>query len=145
MASQRRFAMEPRHRARIAVIQHLAPLGGLGTAQWRVLAAAYLGAVLVGVAFAARSARFELGMVIAWLGVPLLLAWAVNPIMPFFYPRYLLLVAPAYCLLAAWGVAMLGHLGRPLGLVGALLLLGISSYGLGAYYTDQEFVRGRYP
>lgn len=108
------------------------------------LAAAYLGAVLVGVVFAARSTRYELGMIVAWLGVPLLLAWAVNPIMPFFYARYLLLVAPAYCLLAAWGVAMLGRLGRPLGLVGALLLLGISSYGLAAYYTDQEFVRGRY-
>lgn len=108
------------------------------------MGAAYLGVVLVGCVFVARNAKWELGMMAAWLSVPLLLAWAVNPIMPFFYARYLLLLAPAYCLLAAWGVAALGRVARPLGLAGALLLLAISSYGLGAYYTDQVFVRGRY-
>ena len=64
--------------------------------------------------------------------------------MPFFYARYLLLIAPAFYLLAAWGVVVLGRLWRPLGAVGAALLLLGSAYGLHGYYTNDAYVKGRY-
>jgi 4-amino-4-deoxy-L-arabinose transferase-like glycosyltransferase len=82
-------------------------------------------------------------MVIAYLTVPLVLAWIVNPIMPFFYARYLLLAAPAFYVLAAWGVSSLGGTWWPLVAVGALLLAG-SLYGLFGYYTDDAFAKGQY-
>jgi 4-amino-4-deoxy-L-arabinose transferase-like glycosyltransferase len=82
-------------------------------------------------------------LIVAYLFLPLVLAWIVNPIMPFFYARYLLLVAPAFYLLVAWGVLSLGRAWRPLGAVGALLLAG-SLYGLYGYYSDDAYAKGQY-
>jgi mannosyltransferase len=82
-------------------------------------------------------------LIVAYLFLPLILAWAVNPIMPFYYPRYLLLVAPAFYLLVAWGVTALGRLWRPLGMAVVLLLAG-SLYGLYGYYTDDAYLKGQY-
>jgi hypothetical protein len=83
-------------------------------------------------------------LIATYLFVPLVLAWAVNPLMPFFYPRYLLLIAPAFYLLAAWGAVSLGRWWRPLAVAAALVLLAGSAYGLRGYYTDDAYVKGRY-
>lgn len=119
-------------------------------AAW-VIAALFLLAVLAGLlALLLRpdaprpSSRRERGLIVACLLVPLFLAWAVNPIMPFFYARYLLLITPAFYLLAAWGVSAWGGLGRPLSAVGAVLLLAGSARGLYGYYTDDSYLKGRY-
>lgn len=79
-----------------------------------------------------------------YLIVPLTFAWLVNPLMPFFFPRYLLLIAPAFYLLAAVGLALLGRIWRPLLFVGLILLLVLNGVGLYGYYTDERFVKGRY-
>ena len=132
------------------------------TALFLIAIAAGLGAVL-------RSRQRQAGpwLVIAWLAVPLALAWVANPVMPFFYARYLLLIAPAFYLLAARGVVGAGRLpgrlacgvpcaclpcrvgqgalGRPLlRWVGAAVLLAGSAYGLHGYYTRDEYVKGHY-
>lgn len=86
----------------------------------------------------------ERGLIVAYLLVPLFLTWAVNPIMPFFYARYLLLIAPAFYLLAAWGVSAWGRLWPPLSLGGTALLLAGSAWGLHGYYTDDAYLKGRY-
>ena len=91
-----------------------------------------------------RRRRPEPWLIVAYLVLPLFLAWLVNPIMPFFYARYLLLIAPAFYLLTAWGALAWGHLWRPLAVVGTGLLLVGSAYGLSSYYTDEVYVRGRY-
>lgn len=44
---------------------------------------------------------------VCWLGVPVLVAWLVNVRFPPFLPRYLLVVTPAYYLLAASGLVAL--------------------------------------
>jgi mannosyltransferase len=82
----------------------------------------------------------------SYLLLPLVLAWAVDPIMPFFYARYLLLIAPAFYLLAALGLAaLLRQPWLPLGIASILILLAGSTYGLTAYYTGQgAAVKGRY-
>jgi hypothetical protein len=91
-----------------------------------------------------RRRQPEPWLIVAYFSLPLFLAWLVNPIMPFFYARYLLLIAPAFYLLAAWGAMSWGRLWHPLAVAGtaALLLGGI--YGLSSYYTDEAHVRGRY-
>ena len=113
--------------------------------RWAWAIAAVFGlAVVAGLALILRRRRPEGVLVAASLLLPLLLAWAVNPIMPFFYARYLLLVAPAFYLLAAWGVAALRRVWVPLGAIAALALLAGSGLGLGEYYGDEAYLKGRY-
>jgi uncharacterized membrane protein len=91
-----------------------------------------------------RRRQPEPWLIVAYVALPLFLAWLVNPIMPFFYARYLLLIAPAFYLLAAWGALAWGRLWRPLAVAGTVILLVGSVYGLSSYYTDEVYVRGRY-
>ncbi|MBN1921975.1 MAG: glycosyltransferase family 39 protein [Anaerolineae bacterium] len=89
-------------------------------------------------------AKMPARAIAAFLWIPVGIAWIVNPLMPFFFPRYLLVVAPAFYLLLAAGVTLLTRLWRPLGLISiAALLLG-SSIGTHAYYVDKLHIRGRY-
>lgn len=104
----------------------------------------FLLAIAAGVVAVFRRRQPESWLIAAYLFVPLFLAWAANPIMPFFYARYLLLIAPAFFLLAAWGVMAWGHLWRPLATVGIVFLLAGSAFGLRGYYADETYVRGRY-
>ncbi len=104
----------------------------------------FLIVVAAGLTALLRRSRPQSWLIAAYFFLPLFLAWAVNPIMPFFYPRYLLLIAPAFYLLAAWGVMAWQHLWRPLSAVGAALLLIGSLYGLLGYYADDAFLKGRY-
>lgn len=110
----------------------------------RLAAWLFLAAVGIGLLVALTRRRPETWLIAAYLLAPLALAWLVNPIMPFFYARYLLLIAPAFYLLAAWGVVSLARLGRPLGVLGALALLAVSAVGLRGYYTDDAYLKGRY-
>jgi hypothetical protein len=109
-----------------------------------IIAALSLLAIVAGLVAVVRSRRPELWLVATYLLLPLILAWAVNPIMPFFYPRYLLLIAPAFYLLVALGVLALGQIWRPLVLVGISLLLVASGIGLFGYYTNDAYLKGRY-
>ncbi len=83
-------------------------------------------------------------LLIACVLVPWALAWLVNPFMPFFFPRYLLLAAPAYFILVASGIVAWKRLQRALPTAGILILLLGSGYGLHGYYTDDAFLKGRY-
>ncbi len=74
----------------------------------------------------------------------LVFAWLVNPIMPFFFERYLLVCMPAFLLLVGAGLQQLGRWRRPLspaGLTGLLILHGLS---LSHYYHDPTFAKGGY-
>ena len=64
--------------------------------------------------------------------------------MPFFFARYLLLIAPAFYLLVARGVHAASTLWKPLGIVAIVSLLAASAYGLRGYYADETLVKGRY-
>ncbi|MFN2165660.1 MAG: hypothetical protein ACK2U9_05325, partial [Anaerolineae bacterium] len=109
-----------------------------------LVAALYLIAVGAGMVAAVQQRQAESWLVLAYLFLPLVLAWAVNPIMPFFYARYLLLIAPAFYLLAAWGVTAGRDFWRPLGTAGAVVLAVGSLWGLQSYYRGDQFIKGRY-
>lgn len=121
-----RFAEWGAAALRIASETLTAFAGGLALqpAAARAVAIPFLVAVAVGLYLAVRPApttdriaragagRVEGLLLASYLLVPLVLAWAVDPIMPFFYARYLLLLAPAFYLLAALGLAPLLQIGR---------------------------------
>ena len=113
------------------------------TAAW-VVSGLFLLALVAGLLALFRQRRTEPWLIAAYLLLPLVLAWLVNPIMPFFYARYLLLIAPAFLLLVAWGIVTWSHLWRPLGVALTAILLVASAYGLHGYYTDDAYAKGRY-
>ncbi len=126
------------------IVQHFS--AGLAVAEGKAYSIALIFGVTVavGVISSLKSHRSASLAPLFYLLVPTAFAWLVNPIMPFFYSRYLLLILPAFYLLAAEG---LGYLQRHhilvMGLGLAALLIG-SGYGLHGYYTDERFVKGRY-
>jgi mannosyltransferase len=84
---------------------------------------------------------------VLYLVVPMLVAWLVGPIMPFFYERFLLVALPAYLLLLAAGLAALMQT-RPLppilGLLGAVLAVGLNAYSLDNYYDNPAYTKSGY-
>jgi mannosyltransferase len=126
-----------------------------------IVAILFLIAVAAGLVGLLRQHRLAPWLMVAYLLIPLLLAWAVNPIMPFFYARYLLLIAPAFYLLAAWGTmawdasvrsaaafdAAASHparWGRVWSSLAAVILLAGSGTGLFSYYTNDVYLKSRY-
>jgi 4-amino-4-deoxy-L-arabinose transferase-like glycosyltransferase len=112
-------------------------------AAW-IVAILFIFAIGAGLVALFRRPRPEGWLLVAYLFLPLLLAWIVNPVMPFFYARYLLLIAPAFYLLTAGGVMAWQHLWRPLAALGSVGLLFGSLLGLRGHYTDDAFLKGRY-
>ncbi|MEA3308480.1 MAG: glycosyltransferase family 39 protein [Chloroflexota bacterium] len=109
----------------------------------RAITIAFLPLLLVGIGAALRkNARHR--PLIAYLLLPFICAWAVNPLMPFYFPRYLLLIAPAFYLLLAAGIMALRRRWEPFLYLGTALLLLGSGWGLHGYYTDAHYVKGRY-
>lgn len=78
------------------------------------------------------------------LGGGLLFAWGVNPIMPFFEARYLLVIIPAFLLAVGAGLECLYRVWSPLALAGLGLLVGVAYVSLGNYYFDPAFAKGEY-
>ncbi len=76
--------------------------------------------------------------------VPMLIAWVVNPIMPFFFERYVLVALPPFYALVALG---LDHLARrwPYAVVpAATLCVLISGASLSNYYWNDAYAKGKY-
>jgi hypothetical protein len=109
-----------------------------------VITVAYLIVAAAGLVVMLRRQRVGDWLVGAYLFLPLVAAWIVNPIMPFFYPRYLLLIAPAFYLVAGAGALALSGLWKALGIVAMAALLVAGAVGLRGTYTDETFAKGRY-
>ena len=101
--------------------------------------------LLVAAGAAALWRRKEaLWLCLAALTLPFLLAWLVNPLMPFFYPRYLLFVAAPLFLIAAAAVAAASPVMRGVAAVAVLSLLPAMFSADLRYYRGEAMVRGRY-
>jgi mannosyltransferase len=86
-------------------------------------------------------------LLLAWLVIPLVCAWLVNPIMPFFQERYLLVVAPAFVILVARGLGCMGEKSSwvlLLGLLFAFAVVSASSISLHNWFFDDAYTKGEY-
>ena len=88
-------------------------------------------------------------MVLAWLApalfvVPLVIAWIVNPIMPFFFERYVLVALPGFYVTISLGLDMLGRRSRVLALGAAGLIVTICVYSLQGLYFNDAYAKGKY-
>jgi hypothetical protein len=81
----------------------------------------------------------------AWLLVPALAVLAGNLIMPLYMnSRHLSLMAPAWLLLVAAGLALLGSLRRWMPIVLAVVILGAFTYSTVNYHTREEYAKDDY-
>ena len=79
--------------------------------------------------------------VLYWLIVPLVCALLIAPVMPFYYPRYLIVVLPAYLLLLANGFRSSTRL---LGGTWLMLFVVVNVMSLNNYFFNQQYTKGGY-
>ena len=123
---------------------------GVGTtlpgAPGNYVAAFFLLAFLSGAVWLARqpATRLYSPLILLYCGVPLLLAFMVNPFMPFFYPRYVLLATPAYYIGIGGAIEALASRWRWLVPIPLAIIIVVSACSINNYYFDPRFARGGY-
>lgn len=85
----------------------------------------------------------------AWLApmyalVPVTIAYIVNPIMPFFFERYVLVALPGFLLLIAFGLDYLDELDHraQIGMTMALMFFALDANW--NFYFDETYAKGKY-
>jgi hypothetical protein len=83
-------------------------------------------------------------LALLYCSIPVGIAYVVNPIMPFFYERYVLVALPGFIVLLAFGLDDLLHLNRrfALGIIGILILF--NTFALKEYYFNDAYAKGKY-
>jgi hypothetical protein len=99
---------------------------------------------LLGIFFLWRAKRWTAALLVTILAVGFLFGWLVNPIMPFFYERYLLVIMPAFVLLVGAGVAGFGRKHPTLSLIPFAAVLLVSFVSLQNYFFDDTYAKGGY-
>jgi len=119
---------------------------GLSTSLGDYLTLAFLLLVALGLAAAFRSWAdgdcWRPWLLLAWLLIPLTCAWLVNPIMPFFQERYLLVIAPAFSILVARGLGWMGDRSPWALVLGLLCVVSASSISLHNWFFDDAYTKG---
>ena len=76
--------------------------------------------------------------------VPVAIAYAVNPVMPFFYERYVLVALPSFLVLVAIGINFIARQ-RTAVLIGVpMILIVVNLYSLNQYYFNETYAKGKY-
>jgi len=116
---------------------------------------------LMGAVAAIRARRIEAVVLLLCVLVVLVLGWAINPILPVFQDRYLMIGTPAYLALVGAGLGWVSDLGsrmsdfrvpRPtlyalrsmMVLAGVVAVVAPQLAALRAWFTDPSFVKGEY-
>jgi len=110
---------------------------------------------LVGMIGAIRTRRLEAALMPLAAAVVLVLGWAINPILPVFQDRYLMIGTPAYLVLVAAGLNQISNfrfqipnlqsaIPRAMLAVGVVAVMAPQVVALRAWFTDPSFVKGEY-
>ena len=108
----------------------------------QMIALAFLIFAALGIALAARDERA--GFAPFYFLAPVVIAFALNPIMPFFFERYVLVALPGFYLCVACGLDFFARRAplSALALTGALVIA--STYALFNFYFDDAYAKGKY-
>lgn len=114
-----------------------APLAQFATVLFLTMAA-------IGVFALVRAHRARGALVPLYFIVPIVIAYIVNPIMPFFFERYVLVALPGFILLIAFGLDFLMRYNArlALGIIGILILF--NAFALGEYFYNDAYAKGKY-
>ncbi len=116
----------------------------------QLAAAAFLAVALIGAVQTLRATSVRATSVPAaslpvfYFIVPIIIAWAVNPIMPFFFERYVLVALPGLYVTVALGLDWLARRWRyaAVGVTGIFVL--VSAFALGQYFFNDAYAKGKY-
>jgi len=136
------------------VVYNVRPTQSFPSADWGAVIAVAL--ALVGAIAAVRSRRIEAMLLPPCVILVLVLGWAVNPILPVFQDRYLMIGTPAYLVLIGAGLKQISNLNPPkergagsqaskvLLITGIVAVIAPQVLALHAWFTDPAFVKGEY-
>jgi mannosyltransferase len=83
-------------------------------------------------------------LALLYFSVPIVVAYIVNPVMPFFFERYVLVALPGFIVLVALGLDYLIQRDARLALgLGGILLL-YNAFALDQYYFNDAYAKGKY-
>jgi len=103
---------------------------------------------LVGAISALRARRIEAALMPLTAAVVLGLGWAINPILPVFQDRYLMIGAPAYLVLVGAGLHQISNFkfqtSKLMIAAGVVAVIAPQAVALHAWFTDPSFVKGEY-
>ena len=94
--------------------------------------------------FALRKRPQSLAVLLFWLVCALGLWWLVDPLMPFFHSRFVILGAPALLLLIAAGLDWVAGRSRPATLVLLMSAAAVAAIPLRGWYTDPAYRKSYY-
>jgi mannosyltransferase len=103
---------------------------------------------LVGVIAALRARRIEAILLPFTVAVVLALGWAINPILPVFQDRYLMIGTPAFAVLVGAGLRPIPNTQYPISklatTLGIIAVLAPQAVALRAWFNDPAFAKGEY-
>jgi hypothetical protein len=103
---------------------------------------------LVGAVAALRTRRIEAALLPLTALVVIVLGWAINPILPVFQDRYLMIGTPAYLVLVGAGLVSIFNFQFPISKVALaasiVAVIAPQAVALNAWFTDPTFVKGEY-
>ncbi len=76
--------------------------------------------------------------------VPVVIAFLINPIMPFFFERYVLVALPGFYLTAALGLDVVARRARSLAIAAGAMLVALALVSLSPYYFNDAYAKGKY-
>ncbi|HAJ05015.1 MAG TPA: hypothetical protein DCL76_00465 [Chloroflexi bacterium] len=95
----------------------------------------------MGIRFNSQNKSYQRFAILYWTLVPLLCAFFVASIMPFYYSRYLILILPAYLILVGQGI----RFGSKLFVWSfSILFLALNLISLNNYFFDKQYAKGGY-
>jgi hypothetical protein len=103
---------------------------------------------LVGTIAALYTRHIEAALVPLAAAVVVVLGWALNPILPGFQDRYLMIGTPAYLVLIGAGLWQISNIKSRISKVilaaGVTAVIAPQAMALHAWFTDPSFVKGEY-
>jgi len=103
---------------------------------------------LIGVVATLRARHIEAALMPLTAATVLVLGWAINPILPVFQDRYLMIGTPAYLVLVGAGLHRISNIKYRISkvalAVGVVAVIAPQVLALRAWFTDPSFVKGEY-
>ncbi len=98
----------------------------------------------LGVVAIARNQKSSAWFAPLYFIVPVAIAYVINPVMPFFFERYVLVALPGFIVTIAFGLDDLAqrNLRAAIGVTGVFVL--ISAFSLDNYYFNAAYAKGKY-
>jgi hypothetical protein len=110
----------------------------------QIAAAAFLIVAVFGVIAIVRHRESPAWFAPLYFIVPVVVAYIANPVMPFFFERYVLIAVPGFIVTVALGLVWLADRSTraAIGMTGVFIL--VSAFALGNYYFNDAYAKGKY-